>query len=606
MRLPWRKKEEKVAESSCPACGATVPADASFCEACGADIATGPGPAAAAPGDPGPAAAQGNPGAPFPPAGSPGLPAVPGSPAAPAPAANATPIMPGAPVTTPPPPPAPQPVPEGTTSAPADPRPAPGQGPGPGGPAPVSEHNVDPASLPQPEAAATPAPPAEGEESPLDIGWTGVVPGAASSYDATPVAVRCGTCGEGVYTDGYCDQCGAKEPNPRDHLEENVAVWVGGVSDIGRRHSRNEDALALAAQDDPVSWAVLVVCDGVSNTTDSDIASLAAARAARTVLEQPLSSGMGVAAAAQAAATKRLGEAVAAANGAVIGKTKQGDEHSPSCTFTGAIVDGRTAYVANVGDSRIYWLPDSGGGEQLSIDDSVAAEQIASGIERKVAETGPMAHSITRWLGIDAPDDLTPHTRTIQLSEPGWLMLCTDGLWNYCSEAGALHDKIVEFQANGTPAQPLPLARALVGFANNAGGADNITVALARIPADGEDIAAAGAVLQAPAPEATAEVPPVPGETSDATAPDPAGVTDASTQAPGIPAEESGTPAGPLEAPAEAPAETPAQAPGIPGGQPSIPAEQTAAGAAAPPTGETQDTESSGDLAGSAHTEKGQ
>ncbi|WP_157044397.1 zinc-ribbon domain-containing protein, partial [Nostocoides australiense] len=85
VRLPWRKKEEKVAESSCPACGATVPADASFCEACGADIATGPGPAAAAPGDPGPAAAQGNPGAPFPPAGSPGLPAVPGSPAAPAP-----------------------------------------------------------------------------------------------------------------------------------------------------------------------------------------------------------------------------------------------------------------------------------------------------------------------------------------------------------------------------------------------------------------------------------------------------------------------------------------------------------------------------------------
>ena len=444
---------------TCPACGAANPAGSAFCEACGADLPSGNPAAAPAPSaDPGPAAAA-----------SPG---------------EATPLLPPS---------------WSPTPMPASPTPG-----SPGAPAPSLWATPIPARV-------IPAVPATaGEESPLDIGWTGVVPGRASAYDAAPVAVRCGTCGEGHYQDGYCDQCGAKQPNPRDHLEEAPATWVAGVSDIGRRHATNEDALALAAQEAPLSGATLVVCDGVSNTTHSEIASLAAARAARTVLEQPLSNGMGVANAARAAAYKRLGDAVTAANEAVIATTKAGDPNSPSCTFTGAIVSGATAYVGNVGDSRIYWLPDGGSGaRQVSTDDSVAAERIATGVERKVAETGPMAHSITRWLGIDAPDDLTPHLQTVELSEPGWLMLCSDGLWNYCSEAQDLQAKIGELLAAGTPAEPLPLARALVGFANNAGGVDNITVGLVRVPGANETSNEATASNEVTAPgEAAAEQPP--------------------------------------------------------------------------------------------------
>lgn len=441
---------------TCAACGAANPAGSAFCEACGADLVSGAAPGAGGM-PPAPAAAGGMPTA------------------APAPASGSPPALV---------PPAPMPVP-----------PAPRM---PGAPAPTAT------ATPIPARAVPPAAAAQGEESPLDIGWTGVVPGRANAYDATPVLVPCGTCGAGHYEDGYCDQCGAKQPNPRDHLEETPSAWVAGVSDIGRRHERNEDALALAARSEPLSFAALVVCDGVSNTTDSDVASLAAAKAARQVLEQPVSAGMGVAEAARAAAYRRLGEAVAAANQAVIGTTKAGDPASPSCTFTGAIVDGRTAHVGNVGDSRIYWLPDgSQGARQLSTDDSVAAERIATGVERKVAETGPMAHSITRWLGIDAPDDLTPHTASVDLDAPGWLMLCSDGLWNYCSEASELQAKIGEFMSGGMPPEPLALGRALVGFANNAGGADNITVALLRVGGDTRTSAAtpvAGTTTAAVAP----------------------------------------------------------------------------------------------------------
>ena len=91
-------------------------------------------------------------------------------------------------------------------------------------------------------------------------------------------------CGGAVAADGYCATCGARAPSPRDHFVEQPAPWVAAVCDRGVRHPRNEDAVAVAADPEPGTRAVLVVCDGVSSSTDSDVASLAAARAARDVL----------------------------------------------------------------------------------------------------------------------------------------------------------------------------------------------------------------------------------------------------------------------------------------------------------------------------------
>ena len=327
-----------------------------------------------------------------------------------------------------------------------------------------------------------------GEESPLDLGWTGPVSrGPATQVDA-PAAATCAQCGTGSFLDGYCDTCGAKQPDPRDHFAEEPTTWVGGVCDIGRRHSRNEDAMALLGSVRPLQQAVLVVCDGVSNTTDSHVASLAAARAAREVLDDPVPRGMGLPDAIVGAIAKRLGEAVLAAKGAVVETTSEPrTDTPPSCTFVGALIDNGLAVVGNVGDSRAYWLPDAATStpRQLSQDDSFAAERMREGVPRKEAETGPHAHAITRWLGIDSPEDLTPHTASVPLSEDGWLMLCSDGLWNYCSDAGALRDLVARTVAGlgGSGLHPPTLAQALVNFANAQGGVDNITVALARVGA---------------------------------------------------------------------------------------------------------------------------
>ena len=118
----------------------------------------------------------------------------------------------------------------------------------------------------------------------------------------------------------------------------------------------------------------------------------------------------------------------------------------------------------------------------LTTDDSFAAEQIADGVPRATAESGPQAHAITRWLGVDAPDH-TPRTVSIDLDGPGWVLVCSDGLWNYCSEAQEL-GALVAATSRSSGADPLPLAGALVDWANAQGGQDNITVALARIGPD--------------------------------------------------------------------------------------------------------------------------
>ena len=316
-----------------------------------------------------------------------------------------------------------------------------GEAPTPAGAAPVGA-NGESQTRHAPVRAQTAA---EGEESPLDLGWTGPVNRGATPMIAPPSATVCAQCGTGNYLDGYCDNCGAKAPDPRDHFAEEPAAWVGGVCDIGRRHKRNEDAMALLGSSRPLAQAVLVVCDGVSNTTDSHIASLAAARAARETLDDPVPRGMGLPDAVIGTITNRLGAAVVAARAAVVATTSSPDTPAPpSCTFVAALIDEGLAVVGNVGDSRAYWLPDAPDSQprQLSADDSFAAEQIREGMPRKDAETGPNAHAITRWLGIDSPDDLTPHTASVQLTEDGWLMLCSDGLWNYCSDAVALRDLV--------------------------------------------------------------------------------------------------------------------------------------------------------------------
>jgi serine/threonine protein phosphatase PrpC len=126
--------------------------------------------------------------------------------------------------------------------------------------------------------------------------------------------------------------------------------------------------------------------------------------------------------------------------------------------------------VGWLGDSRAYWLPlSSDDSRALTTDDSWAADAVAAGLSAEAAEADPRSHSITRWLGTDAPE-CVPNIVHLELAGPGRLLLCSDGLWNYASAASAIA------AAAPVDASAIEAARHLTDFARQAGGHDNITV----------------------------------------------------------------------------------------------------------------------------------
>lgn len=284
-------------------------------------------------------------------------------------------------------------------------------------------------------------------------------------------APACPECGGVIGPDGYCLTCGAKAPNPGDHLEAAPADWVGGVCDRGLSHPRNEDAMALWAGNEP-GTAVLVVCDGVSTSDEADVASRAGVERACAVLVAAVEAG-----GEPGAMEPVLVNAAAEANAAIVDATSAESDNAASATFAAAVASDGTIHYAGLGDSRVYWVSDT---EQLQLtaDDSVSQAFIEQGMSRQEAESMPSAHAITKWLGRDA-DSVVPRTGSYRPTSDGWLVVCSDGLWNYASEPRALAAQVTAAAADGVP--PVVVARRLVSWANSQGGHDNVTVALARL-----------------------------------------------------------------------------------------------------------------------------
>jgi len=268
----------------------------------------------------------------------------------------------------------------------------------------------------------------------------------------------------------------------RDHEELDLGP-VAGVTDRGVRHERNEDALALATTETPTGPAVIaVVCDGVSSADRPDEASLEAARVAVHELAEAAQAGADLAEASR--------RAIGSARDAVIALAEEPEE-TPAATYVSAVVADGTVTLCWMGDSRAYWLaakPEPSA-QQLTRDDSLAEEMVAQGLLPEAdALESPQAHVVTRWIGIGARE-AEPHVARFSPPGPGALLLCSDGLWNYDPDGG-------ELAALAMPSaldNPGTAATALLLFALEAGGMDNITIAIVPYPVTGPGAETGGA-----------------------------------------------------------------------------------------------------------------
>jgi PPM family protein phosphatase len=290
-------------------------------------------------------------------------------------------------------------------------------------------------------------------------------PPPAADGDGDGACHACGAPAEARDPDGYCTVCGVRERTPARRVELDLTV-AAAVSEQGRSHRRNEDAFELERVGD--DGVVAVVCDGISTAASGDAAARAAAASAASTLAQALRDGGRL---EQATAV-----AVLAAQSAVtkVPATTRTELALPACTLVSAACRGGELVIGWLGDSRAYWLA-PGEGRQLTVDDSWAAEQVADGLlSAEQAFADRRAHSITRWVGADAPPE-APQVATVRPSAPGRLLLCTDGLWNAAPQADELVALLDGLEADASAAT---VAHHLADAAMARGARDDVTVAV--------------------------------------------------------------------------------------------------------------------------------
>lgn len=251
---------------------------------------------------------------------------------------------------------------------------------------------------------------------------------------------------------------------------------VACASHIGLRHETNQDAAALGI-DGSGHHIVLVVADGVSSTEGAEECARVASHTARDYLAATMDQGMPIndddTVTLFERTFQKAHEAVVSGSGPI-----------GACTLAAAVATHDRIVVGNIGDTRTYWFPDDGDPIRLSIDDSMAQAQMDLGLSREEAERGIGAHAITKWIGASATD-VAPRVMAYKPQQSGWLLVCSDGLWNHVPDAGDFARLMADLVSKAHTddhghASPAGVADGLIAYANNCGGHDNITVALWR------------------------------------------------------------------------------------------------------------------------------
>ncbi|MDZ8051216.1 MAG: PP2C family serine/threonine-protein phosphatase [Aulosira sp. ZfuVER01] len=291
---------------------------------------------------------------------------------------------------------------------------------------------------------------------------------ASKPPTATQGCEKCGAGIEAIDIEGYCTNCGfRRELKERDYLEVIINSQLAGASDRGFRHHRNEDFFALQ-QINNSQVNILVVCDGVSSAEQPDLAARTAAETASLELATVWQTKEKPELAIQSAFVAALNSVCK------IPYVSSVNSDPPSTTIVAAIVHNHTATIGWLGDSRAYWIS-ANATQQLTQDDSWLYEVVAAGeMTEAEARQSPKAHAITRWLGADAVADAIPSIVNFTIPGSGYLLLCTDGLWNYTPEPWQLAKLIQQSSSKDA----ISVSRNLVEFARQSGGHDNITVAI--------------------------------------------------------------------------------------------------------------------------------
>ncbi len=256
-------------------------------------------------------------------------------------------------------------------------------------------------------------------------------------------------------------------------MEPQQILFSCGQS-VGKQREHNEDSLfamsiVFGGEKSSYPLGLFIVADGMGGHQYGEVASATATRtmagyilkAFHPYLSNPSES---VTESIQELMRSAINEAQRAVTQAAAGS---------GTTVTAALILGQQVTIGHVGDSRAYSIH-HGGGEALTRDHSLVKRLEELGqISSDEAAVHPQRNVLYRALG--QGEILEPDIFTAPFPQPGYLLLCSDGLWSVVPESN-LFQHVLNAKDLQTACQ------SLVAAANEAGGPDNISVIVVQLP----------------------------------------------------------------------------------------------------------------------------
>ena len=257
-----------------------------------------------------------------------------------------------------------------------------------------------------------------------------------------------------------------------------IEVLSAGLSTSGRNREENEDSHAIVIPADPAvrerKGHLFALADGLGGHAAGQVAS---ATAIQSLTEAYF------AATSPSRIEPALHHAVQVANLKVHEAARGNASYrSMQTTLTCLVLTGASAYVANVGDSRVYQLRKDTL-SQLTNDHSEAAELVRLRVAKpETLATHPRRNVLTRTVGSQMI--LRPDFRRLPAEAGDVYVLCSDGLWSEVTDD--------ELAAATRAELPDEACRQLIDLQLGRESLDNATVMVVKVlrldptPAEGE------------------------------------------------------------------------------------------------------------------------
>lgn len=257
-------------------------------------------------------------------------------------------------------------------------------------------------------------------------------------------------------------------------------IIYSGATDVGKVRDHNEDAFTIIADRN-----LVMVCDGMGGHAAGEVASGIGIETISAIfnefnldlfVDKSLRFPDGI-----TPEGKLLVGAIAVANHRIVERGRESQEQTGmgttvvACHFGNGVVS-----ICHVGDSRAYLIRDKGL-KRVTVDHSWVSEVMEKhNLSEEESENLVNKNVITRALG--TKPEIRTDISQLRVQKDDLFLLCSDGLCGMVNDGAILKTAIALGDNLDT------LAHDLIRQANEAGGADNITICAARVVDHEENI----------------------------------------------------------------------------------------------------------------------